>query len=481
MFLSCVDEKKRRWLLVCGPRQYELELIPSSVTNKFKIVSDLIEEMKYIEGFENWFSDLLSSYFDTQNSEIVLNNADKFIEYASIYIEDKNIDYSGYTRIDKISKTSIVFDKEHIKSILVISTALKLYSILKYDKTLRVPEDMHKEIYNRMVQPCIKKGSVENIYKLVRSRVCRSLVTDRRMWDFLRLTISESPESYMLKLFDFLMVNLFGILSVDKNPIPCIVSVIDDSLNWTMRSVFKDKFIYGETFGGLDDIYGESISKESFLFYCCNDVIGKAAKMGLDLLENEYIKNPLEFEITKKKIEATDYISSVGKMFTLLIASKVLEIPYRFIITCPPKHSVLIGVLMYYVGEEIAKEYPNIYEFLPACIYTKDVEKRRMGSRFVKSSYKLKNSEIIINDNENTTLFGFEGKLAKIDILKTICGIFAALRREMINTATGGEIINKKISYFDLERDVILFFSKVYNNSLEYVFSNMRRRVDELF
>jgi hypothetical protein len=470
-----------------------LDFSQSSITNKFEIIVDLMNDMgEKLPGFSEWFEKLFSDYVDGRyNSEILLAEKEKFATFSRLYIDSLNINFSEFSNIEKSSKTSVMFKEEDIKAIAISSTSLKLYSIFwfGFEKTkkwndsenkweddkiyLKLPDNIHREFYKTLVQPCIDAETTIKMFQLIRSRIYRSSITDRYMWDLIKMAISETPETYVMTVFNFLMINMLSTLSPLRNPVPFLVSIIDDSIRWLMRTIYKDKVIYGEAFSGSDDIYGSSISKDSFYVYCCNDVVGKAAKAGMQILEDVYRLNDDEFDKLRDRIDIVDVLTPPMKILTLPIASKVFEIPYKYLTTCIPKHSLLMGIFLHHLSKGILDEcFPLITEFLITAPTEKDM-------KFIstKSSYKIRNLEFIINNH--SPVFGFSSKSLKFYIMNNICGVLSASKKNLISVITGKPL--KKIPYVSLEEDVIKFYTLLYSNQLENMFSQMREKSELYF
>jgi len=469
----------------------ELHLKPSSITNKFEIVLQLLDDMqKTVPGFADWFTKLMIEYIDSNyNSELFLQEKDTLIQMVTLYIDSLNINFSEFSNIEKSSKTSIMFTEEDIKAITISSTCLKLYSIFwfgyetisEYDSekdkevkkqiNLKLTENVHREFYQELVKPCIETGTTEKMFQLIRSRIYRSNITDRYMWDLIKIAISETPLTYAMTVFNFLMINMLSTLSPKRNPVPFLVSIIDDSIRWLMKTVYKDKIIYGEAFSGPDDIYGSSLSKDSFYVYCCNDVIGKAAKIGMSLLDSEYHLNDEGFNSVRDRIDVVDTLTPPMKLLTLPIASKVFEIPYKYLLTCLPKHTLLMGVFLYHIAKGTMEEsFPLMTEFLIAT-------PKELKFLSTKSSYKIRNLEFILNDPN--PIFGFSSKTLKFDIISSICGVLSASKKNLVSVISGRPL--RKVSYLSLEHDAVRFYTLLYSNQLDTMFTQMRDKAEVYF
>ena len=480
LILNENKKNKRNWVLVDVDETgnlkdtiVELNLIGSSITNKFDVVADILPDIcTKVEGFEPWFKKWIKDYLEqSKDAEIILDEMDTYMGYIENYVDNKGVDFSNFSKIEKSSKTSVMFTKEDIKAIAISSTALKIYSMICYDSDIKLPGNIHRSVYDRIIRPCVDLNVTNKIFQLIRSRTYKSSITDRGVWEIIKLRIQETPESYVMAIFNFLMTNMLSTLTIERNPIPFIVSIIDDSVRWMMRTVYKDRILYGEVFGGSEDIYGSSVSKESFHLHCCNDVVGKSATAAISILENELTLSEEQFDEVRDRLEKIEYLTPIMKLLILPIAGKVLEIPYRFLLTSPPKHAALLGIFLNHLAQGILSEnFPVITEFLLA-------HPRDLSYSNTRSSYKVRNLEFVINDKH--PIFGFKSKVLKSEIMSSISGVFSANKKNLINIIDGKAIT--KVSHVDLERDTIKFYTLLYSNHLDFVFKRMREKADGYF
>lgn len=464
------DKKKDKETEVC-----ELKLLPSSMTNKFYIVANFFEDISNtVPNFAVWYFTMLKNYIDSgYNSEIIYEEVPNFIEFSRKYVQSKNVDFSSFVDYKKVSKTSIVFNEDDIMELVVTSTCLKMYNIFTREETLRVPDNIDKMIYSKFIEKCCEIGTTEKIFQMIKSKTYRSTNTDKYMWDVIRLNVVETPETYTLDVFNFLMNNLLSMLDINSNPVPFFVSVVSDSLRWMMVSVYKERIIYGETFGGSSDIYGTVFSKESLNIYCCNDVIESAAKAGVEILEREYDVSEDRFLDIRRDLDNLNRITPTMRYVILPIASRVLEIPYNYLLTAPPKHIMLIGILLHHCAKDIMDiQYPILTEFLVT-------HPQDGNSDVFRSSYTFKNLPPILSDNTNK-IFGLNNSLEMtFSITSSICGILTACKKDLQSIVTGKKV--SKINYSDLEHDVFQFFAKLYSNNLNTMLEKLKDRVDTYF
>ena len=474
---------KNSWFLVLDKEnnideivKLELNLISgNSIAKKFSIVAEVVLDIsKTIPGFTDYFYNMTKEYVDSDyNSEIVLDNIDTLIDYAKKYVDYKNVDYSQFVDKTKVTKTSVLFGELDIKELFIASTALKVYSIFNVDEKMKLPNNMHRQCYDKIVKGCKELGVTDKMFQLIRSRIYRSSITDKYMWDLIKMSISDTPETYVMTVFNFLMVNLVSMLSIESNPVFYLVSIADYKVRWLMRGVYKEKIVYGEAFSGTDDIFGLSQSKESLHLFCCNDTVARCAKLGMEVLETEYNMDDDEdaFMAIRERLDSIKNITPAMKFFILPIISKVLDVPYKYLLTTPAKHLALVGIFMHHISKDILeRKYPILSEFLISC----PTEDKYV---IAKSFYQLKNFDGVINSNEK--IFGFDCKTFKYEILSSLCGILSTIKRSMVSIIDGKKL--NKIAYNNLESETVEYYTDLYGGKLQPMIDEMKLKVDSYF
>jgi len=467
------NEKYFKWKIENhhGKLIHEFDFLKANYASKFFSVSELIDELNelYPRKFGSWFEKLLEKYIEQNyNSQVVLENCDKILEISKDYFYSKEIDYSRFVNRKKKSRTSVFFDVDDMEAIAIASTALKIYSLFSSDVNLKVTDNVNKLVFAKILSPCTEIETSNKIYQVIRSRICRSSVTDKVMWELIKLSIIETPESYTMIIFNYMMNSMFSTIDINNNPIPFLIGIIDEGLGWLISTAFVTNVLYGDSFGTSEEIYGSSFSKDSLYIYCCNDVIIKASKAALDIIENEYDISEKEFMEIQNRLDNVNSIHHHMKRITLPIASKVLEIPYKYLIMSPPKHVALIGILIHHCSTgNLGEKFPIIMEYLKTIPREKEFSMN-------KSSYKIKNKEYLINRDDR--IFGFTSKKLRFDIISCNCGVLSSSKKDLYNIIDGKSL--PKFNYQELEKDALDFYTDLYSGKLEEDFEKMRIKVD---
>jgi len=85
------------------------------------------------------------------------------------------------------------------------------------------------------------------------------------MWQYIKNVQGKDIDSHVIDIFNFIMNHILILCEEDKNPITYFVGVIDESVKWFLRSVYKGSTIY--------DIQG--INTDNLKTYSYNDTLGR--------------------------------------------------------------------------------------------------------------------------------------------------------------------------------------------------------------
>ena len=124
----------KEWTVIHGNYEpIKLNLISSTVTNKYYIVTKFIESVAECIGeeFSNWFMNFLIDCQDPdKRAAIVINNIPTIKKYVNEYLTVKNFDFTQFVDESKAKKNSILFMSGEIFEIIKLSSYLKVYSFI---------------------------------------------------------------------------------------------------------------------------------------------------------------------------------------------------------------------------------------------------------------------------------------------------------------------------------------------------------------
>lgn len=440
-----------------------LDLMFSPAINKYDKIYTVIEDCseKLGKEFDDWFKKYITDFVESGFDYIVIkNNIPKIREFTEKYIDVLGIDFDDYINRDKISKSSIFFDEEEIKKIVLVSNYLKFYFTISHDNKMRLPTRFHKEIFKELVSPISDCDILFKLFKIVSSKIYKYHVTDAYMWEYIKMILCKTTDIYIVSTFNFIVNNILVVCEPESNPIPFLISVIDESIQWMLRGVYKDAVIYSDAIN-TEDVYSMQ-GKDNLKTYAYNDSIGRLVLNTYNALQGENISDVDFNEAVKSKSEASLFSTYI----TYPILCKVLEIPYRHFITIPVEHGHLLNILLHQIlPKEFKEKYPVIYKML--IHYNRE-------RAIVKTTYKVKNMSHF-TDSLGTFL-GFKNMNFVYHFYSEIVGKLA--RNTYVNFKTGKEITNFPLA--KLEENIISFYNDYFDGRLDPMFEEIKEKVEEI-
>ena len=265
---------------------------------------------------------------------------------------------------------------------------------------------------------------------------------------------------HIFSIFNFLMNNILVTCDTKSNPIPYLISVIDESIKWILKNIYKDAIIYSDTINTQDTYTVQG--KDNLESYSYNDTIGKLLITSYSIIEEIGIQ---EIEKFKNTLNGLKEISLFANYITFPILSKVLDIPYRHFLTISVNNSYLLNILLfYYLPQEFKDKYPMLSKML--LFYNKD-------KPILKTTYKIKNIQTFTKTMG--TFLSFKNNMAAYDFYSNVIG---KLSRNMYsNFLNNQEIVNFPLA--KLETNIIEFYNDYFDNRLENLYKQLREKIDK--
>jgi len=441
----------------------EMELVFSPVSNKFHKIVDFIQDAskqlgdEFDDFFEKYVVDYKESKFD---ASVLLKSIPKMKKLCDKYLEKLNINFNNYVNIEKKSKNSIFFDAEELEKMIKASTYLKFYFVICQDLNMKPPIKFHKQIYNDLLSDLSNCEIIYKLFKLVSSKTYRYNISDKAMWDFLKLVHCKTTDMHVNTIFNFLMNNILVTCNADSNPIPYFSSVIDESIRWILNGVYKDSVVYSDTIN-TEDIHTIS-GKDNLLSYCYNDTIGKLVADASNYLEELGITDISNFNSIVSQLKEPSLLSNY---IVFPILSKVFNIPYRYFRPIPTEHAYMLNLLtLHYLPDTLKNELQTLIKLL---LYYNEEKP------ILKTTYKIKNySEYFSTYKE---FLGFKNLIFAYDFYSELIGKLA--RNKYIGFITGKQIMNFPLA--KLEQNMIKFYNMYFSGDLDESFSQMREQMEK--
>lgn len=458
-----------------GPKEWNIitenhepinvKLMPSSVTNKYHIVADFITRVAEFHGeaFSEWFTNLLDACQDSKTrASAIVNNIDQLKEYSDTYLDSLVIDYSKFVDVTKAKKNSILFQDYEINEIIRLSCYLKLYSVISNSESLALGIKRHKNIYNKLASKVIESDIASKIFDVIKTKTFRYNLTDRFMWDYIKTIQCKDIGIHIIEIFNFIMNNIIILCEEDKNPITYFVGVIDESVKWFLRSVYKGSIVYNDEIS-TEDIHGTHIN--NLRTYSFNDTLGRLKAISFEAI---YDKLDQENSITLQdqsdqymidftsRLSSIEYISPLCSCLVFPLLSQMTKISYVHFKTISPEHSAILSYYLNCLLQKVFKvDFKNVFQLL-------DYYPRQQPS--MNTTYKIKSIHDFISAQDKTkNFYGFNTKILPHRILCYYVGRVS--RINFVHLLTGRELSGIPLS--KVESDMVKFYTMFFSGKMK--------------
>jgi hypothetical protein len=430
------------------------------------------------EDFSKWFIKFVRDCTDeTKRAASVTKNVDIIKDYVDSYLISTNMDYNQFVDETKAKKNSILFRGPEIAQIIKLSSYLKVYSVVSNSENYALGKQLHRTIYNRFADEIIRTEVVSKIFDVVKTKTFRYKLTDKFMWEYIKTIQCKDIGIHIIEIFNFIMNNIIILCEEDKNPITYFVGVVDESVKWFLRSVYKGSIVYDDEIS-TEDIHG--INVNNLVTYSYNDTLGRLKGIAFEKIYNELEKEnstKMEKDDTDQyiinfhnRLSTINYISPLCGCLVFPILSKMTRITYVHFKTVSGEHA---ATLSYYLNTLLQKvfqgEYKNLFTLL---------DYYPLSSPSVNTTYKIKSIHDYINiQNKYKNFYGFNTKKMPHKILCHFVGRVS--RINFSHLLTGQKLPG--IPLGKVESDMIRFYTLYFSGQLNDKIDELTKRMNADF
>ena len=468
-----------------GEEMITIPLISSTVTNKFCIIQSFISRLSDFfcsnNEFDDWLEYFLLTYeHDYENRyQIILDNISEIKRFVDEYFEHAGIDFDQFLDESKAKKTTILFTPFEIKEIAKHSGYLKIYSLISNSETLKLDQRLHKHIYNEFLKDISHSDVTMKIFNVIKTKTYKYNFTDKYMWDYISLVQCKSIDLHVIQIFNFIMNSIFILCEETRNPITYFVTVVDESIKWFLRSVYKTSVIYEDSVA-TENIQGMNVN--NLKTYSYNDTIGRLKGISYESLYKQFEdsavltvapkENEKDTELVafQNRIKDITYISPISEHFMYPILSKATGIPYQHFKTLSPEYSAVISSFMQNIFRNAFKtEYKNIIDLMG--YYPTNQPP-------LATTYKVKDIHNAVNyQNQVNSFFGFNTKILSTNIMSHFVGRVSRITfRNVFNgSKISGTPLNK------IESDLVKFYTQYWAGNLSDEIDQINKMINSVF
>jgi hypothetical protein len=271
------------------------------------------------------------------------------------------------------------------------------------------------------------------------------------MWEYIKTLHGKDMNVHIIETFNFIMNNIIILCEEDKNPIIYFVSVIEESIKWFLKSVYRGTIVYDDTIA-TQDIHGIHINNVMSFSY--NDTLGRLKIIASDYATKEMEGNNrikmldenqklIDFVAVLKEIE---WVSPLAQCLVYPLLSKITDVTYIHFNTLSPEYAAPITFYVHSLLKKVFKgnyrEIFNLLDYYPTkqpSAYTtyriKDFQFFNSSFNKYKSFFGFANTEVFFE-----TLCFHVGRIARVNWRHLVTGDnkdgglpMAAIEHEMID------------------------------------------------
>jgi len=457
-----------------------------SILNKFNFIIDLSENISNTEGvgkdYNNWLWQILKDYGKAYDDDIVMmngksseeldsltpnnnrfkllqDNIPKIKEFVDKFYTIIDMDFTQFTDFKNMVKGAILFDENDIKTILYVSSYMKIYCLISYSTKKALGLDAHRKIYNNIISDFVGKDIIEKIYNVVKTKTYKYNMTDKPMWEYLKNFQGKSIDSHIGETFNFLLNNILVFCEYNKNPITFMVFVINNNSRWVLHSIYVHNIQY-EGQLSTEDIH--TITSDNLKTYAYNEVLGQIKTLAYHKVSSEImlteqsqidgvISEAISEEIveTNKRIDSITLHAPIHHCLTFPLISQICDIPYYHMKTIDANHACVISMYLHELLKSVFPEdkFKNFFDILDYGI---------LKEPSVSTTFRIKYGDLFINKANKYKFYSFKSKTLLHKLICHFIGIISRCKDGYLNLKTGE--IKDGFQINNLELEMIDFF-----------------------
>ena len=259
-----VKIEKKSKLTITNPKspddKIDIVIVQPSIANKSKQYVEYLNNILDSDANKSWYYNIVKKFMITQDDDIIYKEfLDKIIDISVVYFDKmkKVIPFDSFVNRKKKTSNSILFDEKEVEEIYLLSTIIKLYSIVSGTNLVDSNVDkINKKSFEYIIQKMNLKDTINKIHHVVYTKLFKCVGLDPTIMKTIALRSTMSEDDFVLYLFDYVLSAILVIYDMIRNPITFIVTSVDQVMVWHYRGLYQKSIAYKET----GELFGKSLS-----------------------------------------------------------------------------------------------------------------------------------------------------------------------------------------------------------------------------
>ncbi len=477
------QDLKTMMIKLNGVELITIPLQSSTITNRFFIVENFIHRMSesFCSEFDEWFEYFIITYYYNHEKrfQILMDNIPEIKDFVDRYFEFSGVNFQSFLDESKAKKNTILFNPDEIEQIAKNSCYLKIYSIISNSETLKLDQRLHKRVYNEFLKDISSTDITLKIYNIVKTKTYKYNFTDKYMWSYIQTVQNKTIEMHVIQIFNFIMNSILILCEENRNPIIYFSTVIDESIKWILRSVYKTSVIYEDSIA-TENIQSMNINNLKTFSY--NDTLGRLKSIAYERLHKKVgdLNNIMFKDDTKNekgelvelqnRIQSIEHISPLCDNFVYPIFSKATKIPYKHFKTLTPEHASILSTLAHDLFKTAFKqEFKHTIELL---------NYYPINAPPIATTYKIKSwNDLFEYQNKCKSFYGFNTRISPANIISNFIG--RIIRITFVKVEDGSRLSSSS-HIPKIENELMKFYTYMFANKLDFYINKIHDMINEI-
>lgn len=142
------------------------------------------------------------------------------------------------------NKSIDILEPKTISHIAIYSWKIKLLSLFKYLKSVKVPKVEKKILQELSKRHLIDTGLDDIILNIVKGKIISTLNSRNEMWKYLEYSIRKSPELYISQLYSYTITYILLFMRNSYNPLGYTGDFIGRQILYIFNDVYLNDIVY---------------------------------------------------------------------------------------------------------------------------------------------------------------------------------------------------------------------------------------------